>query len=277
MKHSLLYLFLFLSITCFSWSILWAQENKQPTVLVHLKDGSTLKGKLNEKTKLSDMMSIETENGNTIFFNQSNVERIEVVVDTVESDDETVEKEIPKIKRPKTFKNKGIYNISSLGFLPGIKSANTFVLGFSMHHIFGYQFNRFIATGVGGGIDRYNPYVLAPVYLDLRGYVLNSSATPYYAFQSGYGFALPGTEYFLENEVVVKKEGGLMFSPSVGFRFSSAKGNHFIFEYGYKFQRAIIHKENEFWDPIIEGSDENAVIIERKWFQRSMIKFGLLF
>jgi hypothetical protein len=147
---------------------------------------------------------------------------------------------VEKMTYEYAFKERGIYNVSSLSLNVGNDFEGTTV-GVGVQHVLGYQFNRWIGAGAGVGIDVFGfnaekPFVA--VFGDVRGYFLPKKVSPFYAFQMGYGF--------LNDQRIRDAKGGLLVYPALGVRFSGKAGANFSMDIGYKYQKSEV--EYGWWD-----------------------------
>jgi len=148
-----------------------------------------------------------------------------------------------------------------------VKSSNTSttntLVGLGIHHVTGYQFNRWIGAGMGIGFDGYDIGAgenIIPVYAEARGYFMKKNTTPFYSVALGYGFAGKN-----DNTGIIEGSGGIMFNPNIGYRIGASAGANFTLALGYKLQKAS-------FTPRWNGE------IERKFtYSRLNLKLGLLF
>lgn len=135
--------------------------------------------------------------------------------------------------------------------------------GLSMNLSAGYQFNHWLAGGIGGGIDNY--YTLEgqnifPLFSEIRASLLKKNATPYLAMRTGYGFISRN-----EDNGQSYAKGSWMFNPIVGYRLGAGRPHIDIFV-GARFQSARYI------------FTENLSITERDIdFRRYDIGFGITF
>lgn len=216
---------------------------------VKLNDGSILEGRL---TEYVDGEYIKMNIGESqITIKHSSIKSIK-------------HKNLTSVK-DYTFKEKGFYHHSSVGFLPGFISAGNPVLGLEIDHSSGYLFNRYAGAGLNLSVMNYDPlskevcYTLAA---ELRGYLLNKYISPYYLLRSGYGFTHAG-ESFLE------ANGGFFINPAIGLRLTGKKTANVTVEIGLAFQKAHYKQQTEWWD--------RSVIEKDVIYQRFNLKLGILF
>ncbi len=167
------------------------------------------------------------------------------------------------------FKEEGIFYVMSLSVFSSnsdVGEQNNSAVGF--HFVTGRQWNRFLGTGIGVGVDGYASFssgaTLIPFYLQARGYFRKKWQSPFYAINVGYAFAAGGDTVDFE----VDAEGGYMIHPALGWRFSAAERINFTIDVGLKFQKAYIKRVT-----ILNGDLETRDIL----YQRFTLRLGLVF
>lgn len=125
----------------------------------------------------------------------------------------------------------------------------------------GYRLHRLLAIGASTGFDFYDNLLIIPLAIGLRGEVLNARVSPIYSIDAGHGFS------FLSDENgTVKRRGGWMFNPSLGFRVRTGNSTAYTFAAGYKTQKAEIES---FW---------GRTLTEQKiTFKRLSLQMGFMF
>jgi len=209
----------------FSFGLVAQESGQQIQDIVYLKDGSVFRGKILDYQP-NKSITIETWSGQQLTFDGKSVKKVK---------QELIEGHKSKKAKTYDFREKGFYNSTdiSLGWAEG--EWEQLILGASISNVFGYQFNRFIGTGIGVGFDTHrliSREQFIPVFVEARGYFMKKSVTPMYRYQIGYGFGLKDLERDL-----FKSEGGLYSYPAIGVRF----GNSLTFDIGYKLQLAKQH------------------------------------
>lgn len=125
----------------------------------------------------------------------------------------------------------------------------------------GYRLHRLLAIGASTGFDLYDNLLIIPLAIGLRGEVLNTRISPVYSIDAGYGGS------FLSDENgSMKRRGGWMFSPSLGFRVSTGNSTAYTFAAGYKTQKAEI--ENAWGSTLTE---------QKITFKRLSLQMGFMF
>lgn len=136
--------------------------------------------------------------------------------------------------------------------------------GFSM----GVYLHKWLAVGVGTGIDFYIERRVIPLYLESRVHWGKGSYSPFVGMQLGYSFLMDKREFFDGFEGKVRERGGVMFYPSMGFRFTGKGKVDFIMDLGYKFQPHYYRVDYpEGWGTIqeIERSSYNSLVLRFGW------------
>jgi len=198
--------------------------------IVHLKDGSEFRGKI-IIYKHGDYLEMEILGGQVVEFPAKKIKKI------VQQPYGQLAY-IPKTIRVReySFRERGIYNETYVNLPQGYNTWSAWEVGLGIHHVVGYQFNRWIGTGIGVGFDGY--YIgygenVIPVYAEARGYFMKKNTTPFYSVALGYGFS--GRN---DNRNLIKGSGGIMFNPNIGYRFGASAGANFTLSLGYKLQKA---------------------------------------
>lgn len=239
------FLFLFVLPT-----ILLAQKKGWQDV-VYLKNGSIIRGTLIPETA-PETVKVETIGRNVFVFAKSEVSQ--VTSESTEND----------FKYPFT---RGYLNISEVGISVGNPPQNGFnqnaqrEVDFTLQTFNGYQFNPAFAVGLTTSIDTYSEITLLPVALGIRGDILKTKTRPFYGLDAGYALDWLSNSNLFENH-----DGGFMWSPSLGFKFSSKKSSSFVLSFGYKSQRATATSDNGF----MRSATKNK-------FNRAFLRFGLSF
>ncbi len=145
----------------------------------------------------------------------------------------------------------------------------------TVHSVNGYQFARLLAPGLGIGFDRYGSYRTAPIYLHLKGYVLNRTTSPFLFTDLGYGFAwYKNTDE--EAYGVTDVRGGFYWQAGLGCRINYARSAMLV-TVGYKNQTASLSYvfDQQQWVGIAE--DPAVDVSEKRILRRVAVTIGILF
>jgi hypothetical protein len=207
---------LFVAFVCTN---IFAQKNKQEDVL-YLKNGSVIRGEIIEQ-KIGDNLKIQLLGGSVFVFAETELDSIKR------------EAVFTKLKDKSDYfaKTKGYRNMTEGGFIIGHEFSNDWWGGYSsrtdwgvmLHTVNGYQFNRYLYTGIGLGIEKNITYRenFAPIYARVAYDMLKKKTTPYIFTDLGYVLNWTKLENYLED---YKNKGGLYFSTGLGVRvFNSSK------------------------------------------------------
>lgn len=237
-------------------TLAFAQDESSSSDYIFLKNGSRFEGKLLEY-EVGGRVRFELENGNVLVFHEKTDVRKVIQGHSVN---------IQPIKAQKdyAFKEKGMYLFIS-GLTSFGKSAfdNEINSGVGLHGVIGMQQNRWFGYGLGIGTDLYyigSSQQFVPVYTEFRGYLNQRNAAPYYAVQTGYGFALKDEESNVEDA-----QGGIYFHPAIGLRCGASDNVNFTIDLGVKFQRGTF--ETNWWSTITQDMT----------YRRFVIRVGALF
>jgi hypothetical protein len=139
-------------------------------------------------------------------------------------------------------KERGYSNITEIGSTLGIgntlsiypyhnaRNTNNMNL-FSLTSINGYQINRHGFIGLGMGTEIGKHYLLVPLFIDGRYYILKKRVTPLLDFGAGYALTWIITPSYKDFT------NGFAFAYSLaGVRIYTSKNASWIFSLGYRFQ-----------------------------------------
>jgi len=257
MKH----LFIFCLMMCSS-ALLTAQTYTESKV--YLKGGQTLEGKLLSYQQ-GVGLSIQTEKKKPVEVPEKAVHRVVqrtyLVAPARQSSKNTAEVE----KVAYAFKERGMYNSIYFSSLNG-QEGDEFKIGFGIHNVTGYQFNRLLGIGLGIGLDSYS-FIdgenLYPIFLEGRGYLTKSKVAPYYSLSAGYGFL-----FGLDDGTVTETEGGAMGRAAIGVRLGANSGSNVLIDAGYQLQEAYFRRVSD-----NTGETEETTVL----YNRIAIRVGLIF
>jgi hypothetical protein len=138
-----------------------------------------------------------------------------------------------KLKEPPTLKINSYYHELKAGLLFGEENVSG-----SINTINGYQFNKYIGTGLGVGLNKYGNSITLPIYAQAKGYLFDRKVTPFYFADIGYGFAW----HTDDNDQIFQVEdmkGGLYWQAGLGYQINFYN-TAMTFSLGYVNQRSSI-------------------------------------
>lgn len=261
------YQFLFLLFFLLSMSLSMGQNMED---VVYLKDGSILRGKVIRSDSLFTEPRIKIMGGNVVTFTMEDIYQIAK---------EPIRKE--RITRARvlekpalTYREKGYYNLTQVGFMVGQVSNPWWwgnqtqnVMHFNFQTINGYRFHRLLAAGGGVGVSILPRGMIAPVFLDLRSDLLQLPITPHFYANAGYGFPLypkPEDDGWRRDITI---SGGYMYDIGVGIKINSASGIAYTLTGGIKAQQV--------GEKYIDGNEVRYD--ERVTYQRISLQAGIMF
>ena len=287
-------LFFFICTFFFSQNLLFSQEiiieppketviepaKDQKTYMadvVYLKNGSIIKGNILELLP-SESVKIELLDGSIFVFEMNTVEKIteeavalptwavdEIKLEAKKELEKTdINKKKEKEKIIKHIPTKGFYNVLSASYLSGRDINDNIAGGLGGQYILGYQKNQWLSFGGGIAANNYGEASFVSLLADFRGYLRNSSASPYYSLGVGYGF---------NNRTgwdILDATGGFYFNPNIGVRAAAKKSRHFLISFGIKMQQSTVTRS---W----ENSPIQINTPDKMLYTRFNIRYGLLF
>jgi hypothetical protein len=245
-----------------------AQKNTEKEDVVYLKNGSIIRGNIQEQ-KMGESLKIELLGGSVLVFQQNEI-------DSIKKEDKIV---VAKSKPELVMKQKGYRNITETGIIFGKGTNNNYGyyygynrndFGVQLHTINGYQFNRFLFAGGGMGIERFISYrqSFAPFYLRLSSDLLKKRVTPYVFTDIGYAlFWINDLGYDSYN--YYNNKGGLYLQAGGGVRiFTRSKTSVHI---GAAYKRV---NSSSSWEYNYEGSPQYEL---KRAYQRVVFLVGVSF
>jgi hypothetical protein len=204
---------------------LTALAQKRMEDVLYLKNGSILRGKINELS--ADTISIEILGGSVFVFPASEA------------------KGISREKKTPRYKDSGYLFVLETGVLAGRSPGNNTnrasqsLNSFTLQCVNGHTFRPELALGIGAGIDSYQNFTTMPVYLRVTGSFpqIHKKVSPMYILDGGYGFY---SRFFNGNNGSYMNPsgyGGLMIKPAAGVRIRLGNSSSFILNAGYRFQK----------------------------------------
>ncbi len=245
-----------------------AQKNTEKEDVVYLKNGSIIRGNIQEQ-KMGESLKIELLGGSILVYRHNEI-------DSIKKEDKIA---AAKSKPEFVIKQKGYRNITEAGIIFGKGNNNNYSyyygynrndFGVQLHTINGYQFNRFLFVGAGVGIERFISYrqSFAPFYVRLSSDLLKKRATPYIFTDIGYAlFWVNDISYDSYN--YYNNKGGLFLQAGGGVRiFTHSKTSVQI---GAAYKRS--HSSSN-WEYSYEGSPDYDL---KRAYQRVVFMVGVSF
>ena len=135
----------------------------------------------------------------------------------------------------------------------------------------GYRFHRLLATGIGISYNNFARGHIMPVFLDIRGDLLQQKVTPHYYGNIGYSLPLYQRDDLFDwwgeplmNEF--KLYGGILTEGGFGIKVNTSSGMGWLFSGGYRIQQV---KEAYNWG--------DSQIEEKYTYQRISLQLGIIF
>lgn len=140
----------------------------------------------------------------------------------------------------------------------------------TIHTINGYQFNRYLGTGLGLGVNKYGNYITMPIYASVKGFLFDKVISPFYFGDIGYGFAWKTNKndnvFELDNV-----QGGYYWQLGLGYQFNFYNSS-LVLALGYSNQDSkadyIYYRP---WDI------DDVEVSERRILRRFALTVGFLF
>lgn len=139
----------------------------------------------------------------------------------------------------------------------------------TIHTINGYQFNQYLGTGLGVGLNRFGNYISLPIYASVKGYIKNQKVSPFYFGDIGYGFAWKTNEE-QDGFIVDNVQGGLYWQLGAGYQINFYK-SALVFTLGYVQQNSKADYTYQYW--AVDGVE----VSEKRLLRRINLSFGFLF
>lgn len=241
-------------LICLTTVNTWAQQTKED--VVYLENGSVIRGQVMEYDPKGNI-KIEIYGGSVLVYKSSDVIKIEketakIVVAT------------KKEKRPNhRVPNSGVYGTVAVGTLGGLGDWGEPVPGISLKGVAGWYFHRLIGIGGGVGMMNLGGPTFVPVFANIRGNFMKSTASLFYDINVGYGIGVVNS--FVFNQV--RMQGGLYLRPSIGVRLPSTRQTHVTLDFGYVIQ--FSNAQYRDWN--------NNSVFEKRTIYRPSFRVGITF
>ncbi len=234
-----------------------AQVNKQAKIV--LKNGIKIKGGIVQSFDDSKL-KVTLGDSNVFLIRFDHIKKI-----SFQGYGEVSDNFGEKLNNPPSLKIESFYHEIKGGLLFGEDN-----VGVSLQTINGYQFSKYLGTGLGIGINKYGNYLTMPVYATIKGYLSDKKVSPFYFGDVGYGFAWKtnkNEDQFELNNVT----GGLYWQIGLGYQINFYNSS-MVFSLGYINQDSkadyIYYRP---WDI------DDVEISERRILRRFAFSVGFLF
>ena len=192
------------------------------TDFVYLKDGSKLRGKIQEYV-IDEYLMLQIENGNTT---KIGGEKIKKVIQDCE--EHVIKNEVEK----------KYYLQSSLYALIGRSLFNEVEVGSGGQIVGGIKVNKWLGLGAGLGLEFYAPKDNTesssfPVFGEVRWIMPTQN---YLSLATGYGFADKNDTFSSYERVITERKGGLYLSATSGIKL----GKHLALHVGWTLQKKTL-------------------------------------
>lgn len=231
--------------------------------IVRLKNGSFIRGTIIEYI-VGDHVKIKTEEGKVYEFPASEVL-------TAGGGSASA-----RVSTPKTiaFKNKGYFNITSLGFMFG--NNGWLRINPGLYTINGYQWNEHVMTGLGVGVEYMEGAGKLPITANLQYNILKGGSTPFAEAFAGYSISGKSNNFvnWWGEDMNSRNWGGFTSGAAFGFRAFTGQNVGIIMSGGYRFQMLKSRYTEAFWN----GNDVfTHEVTQNSFHNRFTIRFGLIF
>jgi hypothetical protein len=226
------------------------------THVLHLKNGSVLRGKIMENSTIR--VGIETCCGNIFFFPAADVESIDIEQKKLQSKEGQAEDNQTKSK---------FYSYSTIGMILG-QSDIMEGAGYSLRTSVGYEFSRFASLGFGIGIESYTAEMI-PLFITHKSEFMAKENTPFVSMQ--FGYALPKNKKINRNYYDFEYSGGITAGLEIGICSYRKPNRGFTISAGYQYQRLIEESTYQQWGGFYT-TERNIYD-----FNKIVVKIGLLY
>ncbi|WPP50788.1 hypothetical protein [Catalinimonas niigatensis] len=252
--------FVLLLFTCILISVSLKAQQK---VNVVLKNGKTVYGTL-VNSVFEDFITLE----------YSALERENIPIEKINSIHFGEYQPLKTEEAPKTFfrRERGFFHATDLQLLIGESSGGSYgYTNMSLQTVNGYAFNPHLMLGVGTGFDKYGDFLITPLYVSVRGLIMERKTSPFYYFNGGWGFMWQpeDTEWLNYQD----SGGGYHFQGGLGYQINMQE-SALTFSAGYRLQKTHMAYTMDGWD--WSGPTE-ITIAEERLLRRFALSFGFTF
>lgn len=140
----------------------------------------------------------------------------------------------------------------------------------SVNIVNSFQFNSYVGTGLGLGLDLHGNITTLPVYVNLKGALTKKKVTPYYFLNAGYAFAWDSeNDSFIEYD---KVQGGWLLQPGFGYQFNMAQ-SALLVGLGYRIQKMTLDYHTSSWG----WGNSDIFYHEERTLRRLSLSVGITF
>lgn len=231
--------------------------------ILRLKNGSFIRGTIIEYI-VGDHVKIKTEEGKVYEFPASEVL-------TAGAGTGSVRSALPKTI---TFKNKGYYNITSLGFMFG--NNGWLRINPGLYTVNGYQWNPHVMTGLGLGVEYMEGGGKLPITANFQYNFLKTGSTPIAEAFAGYTISGKSNAFvnWWGEDLNARNYGGFTSGASFGFRAFTGQNVGIVLTGGYRFQMLKARFNETFWNGNESFTHE---VVQNSFHNRFTLRFGLIF
>lgn len=240
MKISITSLLLFLCLS--------ANLNAQSEVMVHLENGSQIRGQIQENEE-DGIYILTLSDGSELILEATQIKHIDH-----SPEDYRILHDGRRLLTKGRYTAFGFHTLTArpaAEWQPGYRWA---VGG---HFSMGHQFNQKLAVGAGAGLD-FHEEVFLPVFAEVTGLLDHKIFSLENAGKKGYkvpltyglqvGWNFPVEEWLRgDDNDFEQTKGGWLVYPSVGLAFPSRSGHTLKIDFGYKFQRFARKMDTSQW------------------------------
>jgi hypothetical protein len=141
-------------------------------------------------------------------------------------------------------------------------------VNFALQTFNGIYINKKTALGLTLGADSYGQTILMPISLGIRRNLIQKKqggSILLGSLDTGYA-----TTLLNEDNTGYKTSGGLIISPTIGYKLPMRNGSAWLINFGYRYQRAA-YKQERTGDPFWVESNEV------RNYRRMVVRFGIEF
>lgn len=176
-----------------------------------------------------------------------------------------------------TFRQKsGFYNQTELQWQRARGRQDELRSDISIHTVNGWAIRSYLMPGLGFGIDHFRSYTFTPLYLHLKGLLLDRRLTPYYYGSLGWGFLWNPEERFPQFDYEWAR-GGLMWQAGLGLQVN-LRESALTLGVGFRQQQALLDYRYTGFDLTRSSVPiQNIEVEEERLIRRLSISFGFTF